>query len=85
MPAWHAHIRKNCHGHEDRPYFAAQEPQEDQEAIDVADNTEFGLARYFYSRDIGREGSSHGYERTHRNEVPHCLGTIQKQSWSKPE
>ncbi len=26
----------------------------DQEAIDAANNTEFGLASYFYSRDIGR-------------------------------
>ena len=26
----------------------------DQEAIDLANNTEFGLAAYFYSRDIGR-------------------------------
>jgi len=25
----------------------------DQEAIDAANNTEFGLASYFYSRDIG--------------------------------
>ena len=28
--------------------------KEDQEAIDAANNTEFGLASYFYSRDIGR-------------------------------
>ena len=28
--------------------------QKDQEAIDAANNTEFGLASYFYSRDIGR-------------------------------
>ncbi len=28
--------------------------QADQEAIDAANNTEFGLASYFYSRDIGR-------------------------------
>ncbi|MEY4436463.1 MAG: hypothetical protein RL175_1418 [Pseudomonadota bacterium] len=27
---------------------------QDQEAIDAANNTEFGLASYFYSRDIGR-------------------------------
>jgi len=27
---------------------------EEQEAIDAANNTEFGLASYFYSRDIGR-------------------------------
>ena len=26
----------------------------DQEAIDAANNTEFGLASYFYSRDVGR-------------------------------
>jgi succinate-semialdehyde dehydrogenase/glutarate-semialdehyde dehydrogenase len=26
----------------------------EQEAIDAANNTEFGLASYFYSRDIGR-------------------------------
>jgi succinate-semialdehyde dehydrogenase / glutarate-semialdehyde dehydrogenase len=26
----------------------------DQEAIDMANNTEFGLASYFYSRDVGR-------------------------------
>jgi succinate-semialdehyde dehydrogenase/glutarate-semialdehyde dehydrogenase len=26
----------------------------DQEAIDMANNTEFGLAAYFYSRDVGR-------------------------------
>jgi len=26
----------------------------EQEAIDMANNTEFGLASYFYSRDIGR-------------------------------
>ena len=26
----------------------------DQEAIDAANNTEFGLASYFYTRDIGR-------------------------------
>jgi len=28
--------------------------KEDQEAIDAANNTEFGLASYFYSRDVGR-------------------------------
>ena len=28
--------------------------KQDQEAIDAANNTEFGLASYFYSRDIGR-------------------------------
>jgi succinate-semialdehyde dehydrogenase/glutarate-semialdehyde dehydrogenase len=28
--------------------------RQDQEAIDAANNTEFGLASYFYSRDIGR-------------------------------
>ena len=28
--------------------------QTDQEAIDAANNTEFGLASYFYSRDVGR-------------------------------
>ena len=28
--------------------------KDDQEAIDAANNTEFGLASYFYSRDIGR-------------------------------
>ena len=27
---------------------------QDQEAIDAANNTEFGLASYFYSRDVGR-------------------------------
>jgi succinate-semialdehyde dehydrogenase/glutarate-semialdehyde dehydrogenase len=27
---------------------------QDQEAVDAANNTEFGLASYFYSRDIGR-------------------------------
>ena len=26
----------------------------EQEAIDPANNTEFGLASYFYSRDVGR-------------------------------
>jgi succinate-semialdehyde dehydrogenase/glutarate-semialdehyde dehydrogenase len=26
----------------------------EQEAIDAANNTEFGLASYFYSRDVGR-------------------------------
>jgi len=26
----------------------------EQEAIDAANSTEFGLAAYFYSRDIGR-------------------------------
>jgi succinate-semialdehyde dehydrogenase/glutarate-semialdehyde dehydrogenase len=26
----------------------------EQEAVDAANNTEFGLASYFYSRDIGR-------------------------------
>jgi succinate-semialdehyde dehydrogenase/glutarate-semialdehyde dehydrogenase len=26
----------------------------DQEAIDAANNIEFGLASYFYSRDVGR-------------------------------
>ena len=26
----------------------------EQQAIDAANNTEFGLASYFYSRDIGR-------------------------------
>ncbi|QHJ00824.1 succinate-semialdehyde dehydrogenase [Xylophilus rhododendri] len=28
--------------------------KEEQEAIDAANNTEFGLASYFYSRDVGR-------------------------------
>ena len=28
--------------------------QTEQEAVDAANNTEFGLASYFYSRDIGR-------------------------------
>ncbi len=28
--------------------------RDDQEAIDAANNTEFGLASYFYSRDVGR-------------------------------
>jgi succinate-semialdehyde dehydrogenase/glutarate-semialdehyde dehydrogenase len=31
----------------------------DDEAIKVANDTEFGLAAYFYSRDIGREGSKY--------------------------
>ena len=26
----------------------------EQEAVDAANNTEFGLASYFYSRDVGR-------------------------------
>lgn len=28
--------------------------RDEQEAIDLANDTEFGLASYFYSRDIGR-------------------------------
>ena len=28
--------------------------QHEQEAIDAANHTEFGLASYFYSRDVGR-------------------------------
>ncbi|MFQ5545243.1 MAG: aldehyde dehydrogenase family protein, partial [Acidiferrobacterales bacterium] len=28
--------------------------RDEQEAIDIANNTEYGLAAYFYSRDIGR-------------------------------
>ncbi|MGH8355578.1 MAG: aldehyde dehydrogenase family protein, partial [Pseudomonas sp.] len=28
--------------------------QTEQQAIDAANNTEFGLASYFYSRDVGR-------------------------------
>ena len=28
--------------------------EEEQEAVDAANNTEFGLASYFYSRDVGR-------------------------------
>jgi acyl-CoA reductase-like NAD-dependent aldehyde dehydrogenase len=30
----------------------------DAEAIKMADDTEFGLAAYFYSRDISRSGAS---------------------------
>jgi succinate-semialdehyde dehydrogenase/glutarate-semialdehyde dehydrogenase len=32
----------------------------DDEAIELANDTEFGLAAYFYGRDIGREGSKYG-------------------------
>jgi succinate-semialdehyde dehydrogenase/glutarate-semialdehyde dehydrogenase len=34
----------------------------DDEAVKMANDTEFGLAAYFYSRDIGREGSKYGIE-----------------------
>ena len=36
------------------PFAPVFKFQTEQEAIDAANNTEFGLASYFYSRDIGR-------------------------------
>ncbi|WP_138515122.1 NAD-dependent succinate-semialdehyde dehydrogenase [Rhodoferax bucti] len=36
------------------PFAPVFKFQSEQEAIDAANNTEFGLASYFYSRDIGR-------------------------------
>lgn len=36
------------------PFAPVFKFHEEQEAIDAANNTEFGLASYFYSRDIGR-------------------------------
>jgi succinate-semialdehyde dehydrogenase/glutarate-semialdehyde dehydrogenase len=36
------------------PFAPVFKFKHDQEAIDAANNTEFGLASYFYSRDVGR-------------------------------
>ena len=36
------------------PFAPVFKFETEQEAIDAANNTEFGLASYFYSRDIGR-------------------------------
>ena len=36
------------------PFAPVFRSHKDQEAIDAANNTEFGLASYFYSRDVGR-------------------------------
>ena len=36
------------------PFAPVFKFETEQEAVDVANNTEFGLASYFYSRDIGR-------------------------------
>ncbi len=36
------------------PFAPVFKFETEQEAIDAANNTEFGLASYFYSRDVGR-------------------------------
>ncbi len=36
------------------PFAPVFKFETEQEAVDAANNTEFGLASYFYSRDIGR-------------------------------
>ena len=36
------------------PFAPVFKFQTEQEAVDAANNTEFGLASYFYSRDVGR-------------------------------
>ena len=36
------------------PFAPVFKFEHEQEAIDAANNTEFGLASYFYSRDVGR-------------------------------
>jgi succinate-semialdehyde dehydrogenase/glutarate-semialdehyde dehydrogenase len=34
----------------------------EEEAIAMANDTPFGLASYFYTRDVGREGSRYGLD-----------------------
>jgi succinate-semialdehyde dehydrogenase/glutarate-semialdehyde dehydrogenase len=60
-PVLRAHGGGRCHGrHAVRqgrnlwPVRPGVQVQTEQEAIDAANATEFGLASYFYSRDVGR-------------------------------